>query len=426
MSHQTSRAIWIAVVVCALINAGCASDSPTDKPYKIEHRYAVDDPMFARTMGNLFGPPLVPGNSIQTLQNGDEIFPEMLGAIRSAERSITFETFVYWSGEIGRAFSDAFVERAKAGVRVHVIIDSIGADRIDRDYIKAMKAAGVKIVDYHPLHWWDLSAHKKLNNRTHRKILVVDGRVGFTGGVGIADEWLGAAQDPKHWRDNHYKVTGPIVLQLQSAFVDNWLETTGEVLDGEDYMPDLKNTGEHWAQVFKSSPHGGSESMELMFLLSIASAGKNVRLASAYFVPDRLTVQTLSDAARRGIKVQIIVPGPNIDYKFVRRASRARWGELLESGVEIYEYQPTMYHTKLMIVDDKWTSIGSTNLDNRSFRMNDEANINVLDPAFAKEQIALFEEDLKKSQQITYERWKNRPIQNKLWGGFLSAFGWLM
>jgi cardiolipin synthase len=424
MHFVKTQAIWIAAILCALLG-GCASDGPTERPYKIEHNYAIDDPMFARIMGNLFGPPLVPGNAITTLVNGDEIFPEMLKAIHSAQRSITFETFVYWSGQVGEAFSQAFAERAQHGVKVHVIIDSIGGGKIDRAYVKQMKKAGVEVVDYHPVHWWDL-ANKKVNNRTHRKIMVVDGRIGFTGGVGIADEWLGSAQDPKHWRDNHYKVTGPVVLQLQAAFVDNWLETTGHVLDGPDYLPDLDNTGENWAQVFKSSPNGGSESMELMFLLSLAAAEKNIRLASAYFVPDRLTVQTLSDAARRGVKVQIIVPGPTIDYKFVRRASRARWGELLKSGVEIYEYQPTMYHTKLMIVDDKWVSLGSTNLDNRSFRMNDEANMNVLDPIFAAGQIELFDADLQKSRQITFEQWKKRPLINKVYGGFMSAFGWLM
>jgi len=335
----------------------------------------------------------------------------MVDAIRSARRTITFETFIYWSGEVGREFADALMERARAGVKVHVLLDWLGSNKMDPESIRRMTEAGVEVERYHPVRWYQLH---RFNNRTHRKLLVVDGRVGFTGGVGIADEWSGDAQDPKHWRDSHYKVEGPAVAQLQSAFMDNWLKTQNCVLHGEDYFPEIPPAGGCRAQVFFSSPAEGSESVRLMYLLSITSAASTVRLASAYFVPDDLSVQTLVSARKRGVDVEIILPGKHIDTQVVRRASRSRWGPLLEAGVKIYEYQPTMFHCKTMIVDDVWVSVGSTNFDNRSFRLNDEANLNVLDPAFAREQAALFERDKTRSRQITLEEWKNRPWTEKL------------
>jgi hypothetical protein len=224
----------------------------------------------------------------------------------------------------------------------------------------------------------------RLNNRTHRKLLIVDGRIGFTGGVGIADTWLGHAQDPDHWRDSHYRLDGPAVADMQAAFMDNWMETCGEVLHGEEYFPPLEPVGPQPAQVFRSSADDGSESVRLLYLISIASAERSVRLANSYFVPDSLAIRTLVEAQRRGATLEILVPGRHIDQKTVRRASRALWGPLLEAGVAIYEYQPTMYHAKVAVVDEIWTSVGSTNFDTRSFRLNDEANLNVFDTGFAR------------------------------------------
>jgi cardiolipin synthase A/B len=412
------------IVALLIALAGC-SNGPTQHPYRIEHEYSVHDPQFRRTMGNLLGPAIIGGNSVTTLLNGEQMFPAMLEAIQSAKKTINIETYVYSAGDVGKKFADALEERARAGVQVRVMVDGVGAAGATK-YAKQLKRAGAQVVQYHPLHWWALTAAQHRNNRTHRKLLIVDGQLGFIGGAGVADEWLGNADSKKHWRDTHYKVRGPIVAQLQSAFVDNWMETTGEVLEGDDHFPQLADAGEHPAQVFKSSPDGGSESMALLYLLSIAAAEKNIRLASAYFVPDALSIRALADAAKRGVKVQIIVPGKNIDVKIVRPASRARWGELLRAGVEIYEYQPTMYHVKQMIVDDLWTSIGSANLDNLSFRLNDEANLNVMDAAFAREQIQIFEDDLGKSKQITYEQWKTRPLPEKFMEGFATMFGFML
>lgn len=377
----------------------------------IEQRYAIDDPQFLRSMGVLLGPSILPGNQVQTLVNGDEIFPAMLTSIRGAKKSITFETFIYWTGDIGKEFADALSERARAGVRVCVLLDWVGSVKMDAKYLDEMKSAGVQIQHFHPLRWYNLS---RMNNRTHRKLLVVDGRIGYTGGVGIAEQWTGNAQDPDHWRDMHYRVEGPVVAQMQAAFMDNWMKTSGSVLHGSDFFPALTPVGTHSAQMFKSSPGEGSESMRLMYLLSINSAQHSIRIANAYFVPDDLTVRTLVDARKRGVQVQILVPGTEIDTELVRKASRARWGKLLEADVQIFEYQPTMLHSKVMVVDDLWVSVGSTNFDNRSFRLNDEANLNVFDREFALKQNAIFAEDLKRARPISHAEWLQRPWTEKL------------
>ncbi len=241
----------------------------------------------------------------------------------------------------------------------------------------------------------------------------MDGRIGFTGGVGIADEWLGHAQDPDHWRDSHFRIVGPAVAQMQAAFMDNWIKTNSRVLHGEEYFPAIDTAGPHLAQMFTSSPAQGGESVRLMYLLSIASAQRSVRLSASYFVPDSLSVVTIVSARERGVEVEIIVPGEHIDAKVTGTASRGRWGPLLEAGVRIYQYAPTMYHCKVMIVDDLWVSVGSTNFDNRSFSLNDEANLNILDPEFAAEQVKVFEEDRARSREVTFDAWRRRPWTEK-------------
>jgi cardiolipin synthase len=270
------------------------------------------------------------------------------------------------------------------------------------------------------LRWAHLG---RLNNRTHRKLLVVDGRIGFTGGVGIAEQWGGDAQDADHWRDTHFEVEGPAVAQMQAVFMDNWIKTTGAVLHGVDYFPPLAPVGDGAAQVFSSSPSGGSASMELMYLMSITAAKRTIFLSSSYFVPNDLAVATMVEALKRGVKLQIITPGEHIDTETVRAASRARWGELLAAGAEIYEYQPTMYHCKVMIVDELMVSTGSTNFDDRSFRLNDEANLNIYDASFAAEQAAIFAADRAKSRRITLAEWQHRPVKEKLLERLASLLG---
>jgi len=378
---------------------------------ELEHHYAIDDPQFLRELGSLLGPPIVGGNRVVNFENGAEIFPAMLAAIRSAEESIDFETYIYWSGDIGRAFVDALSERAQAGVAVHILIDWVGSQKMEAQLIEQLKSAGVEVERYHPLRWYHLA---RMNNRTHRKLLVVDGVVGFTGGVGIADNWDGHAESPEHWRDSHYRIEGPAVAQMQAAFMDNWIKTTGKVLQGERYFPALDAQGDAAAQVFSSSPSGGGDSMLLMYLLSITASEKTIDLSASYFVPDDLTRAALKAALDRGVHVRIIVPGKHIDTEVVRKASRASWGELLQAGAEIYEYEPTMFHCKTLIVDRRLVSVGSTNFDNRSFRLNDESNLNVYDAAFADRVTAVFEQDLERSRKITYAEWLRRPWQEKL------------
>jgi cardiolipin synthase A/B len=398
------------ILVGFLFYANLAS-SERKLEHPIPHRYATADPQFVRSMGSLLGPGFVPGNRVTSLLNGDQVFPAMLEAIRSARQTITFESYIYWSSEVGKQFTAALSERARAGVRTHLLLDWAGSQKVDRDDLAGMRQAGVEVAWYRPLRWYDLD---RVNHRTHRKLLVVDGRIGFTGGVGIADQWLGDAQDRDHWRDSQFRAEGPVVAQLQAAFMDDWFEARGAVLDGAGYFPDLEPAGAERAQVFRSSPAGGNGNLRLMFLLAIAAASRSILIANSYFVPDRMTVAMLVEARRRGVDVEIVVPGPILDAQVVRRASRAMWGPLLEAGVRIYEYQPTMYHTKVMVVDDVWVSVGSTNLDDRSFRLNQEANLNVFDPGFGAEQARAFAADRARSRRVTLEEWRHRSLWERI------------
>ena len=377
---------------------------------KVEHRYVVSDPQFRREMSVLLGPAIVRGNKVTALQNGNEIFPAMLLAIRSAQTSITFETFIYWSGEIGEEFAQALSERARAGVPVSVIIDWVGSTKMEQSLLDSMRAAGVQLHRYRPLRWYNLG---RMNNRTHRKLLVVDGRIGFTGGVGIADQWTGDGGDPEHWRDTHFRIEGPVVAQLQAAFNDNWIKTSGQVLNGPSYFPALQEEGEMDAHVFIASPSGGSESMHLMYLLAIAAAEATIDLAAAYFVPDRLLIEALIAARGRDVRVRILLPGPHIDSLIVKISSKADWGELLHAGAEIHVYQPTMLHTKLLVIDAEFVSVGSTNFDIRSIRLNDEASLNIYSSDFATQMTAVFETDLLAAESFSLARWKSRPLREK-------------
>ena len=378
---------------------------------KVEHRHAVADPQFRREMAVLLGPAILPGNLVVDYQNGDEIFPAMLEAIAGAEKTITFETYIYWSGDIGRKFADALAERARSGVKVHLVVDWVGSIKMDEELLERMDVAGVRVERYRPLHWYNLG---RMNNRTHRKLLVVDGHTAFTGGVGVAEQWTGHAQDPDHWRDMHFKVEGPVVAQFQAAFNDNWIKATGDVLNGTDYFPPSQNAGDMDAHLFISSPAGGSESMHLMYLMGIAAAEQSIDLQASYFVPDELIHKALIAARQRGVKIRILVPGEHIDSDTVRLASKAEWGPLLQAGIEIHEYLPTMMHNKLLIIDQLMVSVGSTNFDVRSFRLNDEASLNVYDRDFAQRMTRVFDEDLKHTKRYTFEVWEKRPLKEKL------------
>jgi len=420
---RIKRPVIVFLSVLATVVAGLLvlNFSPGEKKIdtQLTRMYDTDDPQFRRSLGVLLGPPIVEGNHVDVLLNGDQIFPAMLDAIRSAKKTVDFETYIYWSGSIGKEFTEALAERARAGVKVHVLLDWIGSMKISDKEIDAMRQAGVELHRYHKPIWWKLA---RLNNRTHRKLLIVDGHVGFTGGVGIADKWRGNAQDPEHWRDTHYRVEGPVVGQMQAVFNDNWTKATGAILDGANYFPALAARGGMPAQMFSSSPTGGSESMHLMYLMAITAARHTIHLSNSYFVPDELAVKALVAAAKRGVEVRIIVPGPHIDAEVVRVASRDRWGELLAAGVKIAEFQPTMYHVKGLIVDSLLVSVGSTNFDNRSFILNDEANLNVLDAGFAKQQEAVFEDDWRHAKPFTLQQWQQRSWGEKVLGRLTDLF----
>ena len=409
MSWTIALTILATIAAAALAMNFATPEKKIER--KVEHRHGVGDPQFKREMGVLLGPGILAGNHIQAFHNGDQIFPAMLEAIRGARRNITMETYIYWSGEIGRAVADALCERARAGVRVHLVVDWAGSLKMDDELLELMQGAGVRLERYRPLRWYNIG---RMNNRTHRKLLVVDGTIGFTGGVGIADQWGGHAQDPDHWRETHFRVEGPVVAQMQAAFNDNWIKTTGELLNGAEYFPPLEPAGDSDAHLFIASPAGGSESMHLMYLAAIAAACTSIDLCAAYFVPDPLIAQALLAARKRGVRVRVLLPGEHIDSETVRHASKASWGELLAGGVEIHEYRPTMIHVKLLVVDGELVSVGSTNFDIRSFRLNDEASLNVYDREFAACMTEAFERDLEHAVQYDHAMWQRRPLRQKL------------
>jgi cardiolipin synthase A/B len=373
--------------------------------YHMRHQFGVRDVAFQQTMHALTGAALADGNRVDVLRNGVQIFPSMLAAIRGARKTINLEFYIYWDGEIGRTFAETLAERARSGVKVNVVLDAVGSAEMSEDLILFMQRNGISIEWYHPLRWYTIS---RVNHRTHRKLLIVDGQIGFSGGIGIADNWLGDADSKDHWRETVVRVEGPVVTQMQFAFMDNWIKSRGELLTGLDYFPQLQRAGNCIAQVLKSSPSEGSSAAKLMYVVSIVSAQKSIYLNSAYFVPDADTTRALEGAVRRGVDVRVIVPGENMDVPVVRYASRLQYGMLLRKGIRIFEYLPTMMHAKTMVVDGIWTTVGSSNFDDRSFRLNDEVNVNVYDEGIASQMEKMFFEDLARSEEITRRRWKKR------------------
>jgi len=379
--------------------------------YHMRHQFDVRDVAFLQTMHALTGAPLSEGNRVTVLKNGVQIFPAMLSAIRSAKRTINLEFYIYWDGAIGRQFAEALAERARAGVHVKVILDAVGSAAMSQSLIDFMARNGIDLEWYHPIRWYTLS---RANHRTHRKLLIVDGEIGFSGGVGIADTWLGDADSKDHWRETVARVEGPVVTQMQFAFMDNWVKSRGELLTGLDYFPELPRRGGHLTQVIKSSPSEGSSTAKLRYIISIVSATRSIYINSAYFVPDRDTTRALEGAVRRGVDVRVIVPGEYADVPIARQASRLQYEFLLRRGIRIFEYQPTMMHAKTMVVDAMWTSIGSSNFDDRSFRLNDEVNVNVYDEGIAAQMQQIFFDDIAQSVEITPRKWLRRPMFDRL------------
>ncbi len=380
--------------------------------YTLDDCPEVGSEGFLRAAEALTQAPITRGNTAEILINGDRIFPAMLEAIRSARRTVNLLTYIYWRGEIAGEFADALCERATAGVECRVLLDAVGSIKMDPDLVARMEESGVCVRRFRPPKPY---AIRRGNNRTHRKLLLADGRVAFTGGVGIADEWTGDAQDPEHWRDTHVRVEGPVVRGLQGSFAENWLEATGEVLAGEDDLPELEPIAGEGAAMLavRSSAGVGDSDLETLFFLTIAAARASIDLTSAYFAPRPAFLAALADAARSGVAVRVLVPGPLIDKDVVRHTARSVYGPLLRAGVRIFEYQPTMLHAKSMVVDGVWSTVGSANFDNRSFQLNDENVVGVQDTAFAAELTAAFERDLTRSAEITLEDWSSRPLHER-------------
>jgi cardiolipin synthase len=350
--------------------------------------------------------PITHGNDIELLVNGDEIFPAMIATMRGARRSLNFLSYLYWSGDIACEIAAALCDRAKAGIEVNVLLDAVGSAKMDRRLVQQMEESGVTFAYFRPPKPY---AIRRLNNRTHRKLLVVDGEVGMTGGVGIADQWTGDAQDPSHWRDTHVRVRGPVVRGLQGAFAENWLEATGNVLVGEKYLPALEPVSDDGAmQVVRSTATVGDTNVEALYFLAIECARTSLHLTSAYFAPRPAFMDALTDAARRGVDVRVLVPGRHTDKEFVRQAGRGTYEELLGKGVQIYEFGPTMIHAKTLAIDGVWSSVGSVNFDNRSFQLQDEVTLCVCSRAFAGLLDAQFERDLQRAEPIDLERWNGR------------------
>jgi len=371
----------------------------------------VHDDDFLHAAEALTGAAISVGNDVELFVNGDRIFPVLLDTIRAARRSVNLLTYVYWEGGIAHDVAGLLCERARDGIEVNVLLDWVGSLRMDQTLIEQMREAGVCVARFRPPKPY---AVRRLNNRTHRKLLIVDGRIGMTGGVGIAEEWTGDAQDPDHWRDTHVRVRGPVVRGLQGAFAENWLEATGDALVGDDWLPPLEPVdGGGAMQLVRSRAGVGDTNVEALYYLAIASARDSLDLTAAYFAPRPAFLEALCDAAERGVRVRLLVPGPHIDKEFVRAAGRRSYERLLACGARIFEYQPTMLHAKTMVIDGAWSSVGSVNFDNRSFQLHDEATLGVRSERFAQELTEQFERDLQVAEEIRPGRWQGRALHQR-------------
>ncbi|MEX0990255.1 MAG: phospholipase D-like domain-containing protein [Actinomycetota bacterium] len=365
---------------------------------------------FARLVEALTAAPLRQGNRVTCLRNGDEIFPAMLDCIRAAERTINLQTFVYWTGDIAVEFATTLARRAAEGVSVKVLLDAVGANKMDQGLVDQMERAGVEVAWFRPVR---LRSIARANNRTHRKILVCDAKVGFTGGVGIAEEWTGNAQDPGHWRETHARVEGPAGRDLLGGFIENWAEATGEVLTGDHLaLVDPFDDGVD-AQVTRSSATKGHTEAEELFFAAIEGSRERLWLTTAYFAPRRAFVDALTRASDRGVDVRLLVNGPHIDKRIVRRAGHASYSTLLEHDIRIFEFQPTMLHAKILLIDGRWATIGSINFDDRSFRLHEELNLSISDPGCTDRLAGHFEEDLGRAEEMTLEAWHARPAHRR-------------
>jgi len=397
----------VVLVALCIALPGCT----LSRPDYLAPDIAVGESAFVRAVEAHTLSGLIEGNRAEVLVNGDQIFPAMLEAIRSARTTITFANFSYEDGEVAREITEALAERCRAGVGVNVLVDAMGSSGMPKALGRTLAASGCHFARYKPVRPLTI---KRINHRNHRRVLVVDGRVGFTGGTGIGDKWTGDGRREGHWRQTDVRVEGPIVRALQAAFVEDWREATTLLLGGDAYFPPLEPRGDLAIQSVKSSPASGATEAYLLFLLAVESARKSVKITNPYFVPDDRMSRALADAARRGVEVTLITAGAvrGTQNIVVRHASRAHFGRVLEAGVRVHEYGPAMLHAKTMVVDDQWVSIGSANLDNASFALNNELNVTSLDRRLALTLSKIFDDDLKFTTPVTLEEWRSHFLRH--------------
>ena len=418
MGKPVRRAFFILFIAAAVFAAilMLAQDQET---LEVHSATGAEEPRNAAYIAALVGADLTRGNHYDVLTNGDQIFPAMLDAIRAAKRRISLETYIYDTGTVADQFTAAFEEAARRGVRVNIVVDSVGASSMDGSHMKRLEQAGCRIAQFNSPTLYSL---EEVNYRTHRKILVIDGEVGFTGGVGFADHWLGHAQDKDHWRDTQVRMRGPIVRLLEAGFYENFVETAGEVTPELDDTPQEMDA-EGASFLVRSSPTGGSNDLKRLYLFAIASARRTIDITSPYFVIDESSAWSLEDAIRRGVKVRILVEGNKTDAMPVKYASRQAYDHLLSLGIEIYEYQPTMMHTKALVVDGILSMFGSANFDNRSLELNDELNVAVSSRDVAARLLEDFQQDLRAASRLELATWRQRPRLEKARELFWSYFG---
>jgi cardiolipin synthase len=419
---RAARATWkhaLLVLILTLLGVIFIAMQPVEEEpqYGLNHEFAIESPEFLSTIAGATDTPFVTGNKVEILLNGDQFYPAMLAAIEQAQRSITIEAYIYWAGEIGGRFAEALAHKARSGVPVKILLDAVGSSSISDDILNTLQSAGCEVQWYRPVRWYNIN---RFNNRTHRKSIIIDGHVGFTGGAGIADHWLGNAEDENHWRDTQVRIEGPAVTPLQTGFARNWLETTGELISGSEYYPPHQPAGPLAVQSVLSSPETGSSTMRIMYYLSIVSARKSIYIANPYFIPTDQAIKILVEAKRRGVDVKIMLSGIHNDSATARNNSTRLYGEMLEAGIEIYEYNRTMLHHKYMVCDDVWSTVGTSNFDNRSFALNDENNACVYDAGFAAQWKQIFLNDLAGCDRVEMEKWRNRGISTKIKEFFVS------
>ncbi|HJW94603.1 MAG TPA: cardiolipin synthase [Thermoanaerobaculia bacterium] len=351
------------------------------------------------------------GNQIVLLQNGDGFFPPMLRDIAAARQSIHVESYIWWEGDICNELAKLLALKAREGVEVRLLLDASGGRKLDDTLETIMRDAGVQVRKFHPLRISNLG---RMNNRDHRKLVVVDGHIGYIGGFGIAKEWTGHAQDKDHWRDIAVRVSGPVVSRMQGAFCENWIEETGEIPAGQKYFPVIPPAGPTSAHLAYTSPTGSVSSVQVLYYLAISAARREVLIQNPYMLPDDDAIKAMAAAVKRGVDVRVMVPSTDAtDSPVVQHAAHHMFGTLLKNGVKVYEYKKTLLHQKVMVVDGVWSCVGSTNFDDRSFQHNDEISMAFIDPQLAQQLRMTFNDDLKSAQQRTFREWSARPLWHK-------------